>query len=276
MTGADLLRDAAAELYSSDPGEFVERRKALVARARAAGQAPAAKQIAGLRKPTRSAWIVNQLTRADPGAVAELAALGRQLRAAQGSLDGAALRDLSRRRRELIDSLARQAFMVSGQHAPPAAVRDEVAATLGAAVADPQVAGQLEAGTLERAAHAEGFGSAAPPALTLVKGAGRAARTPPAPPARPARPAAPAAGAARAERERRRREALAGAERAAAEASEAAATATAAEHAAEATVQSLEEQLADARSALARARARARSARSRQRSARQALGRLRG
>ena len=52
MTDGDLLGEAVAELYSSDPDEFVERRGALVARGREAGQAPAAKQIAALRKPT--------------------------------------------------------------------------------------------------------------------------------------------------------------------------------------------------------------------------------
>jgi NTP pyrophosphatase (non-canonical NTP hydrolase) len=290
MSDRDLVREAAAELYAVDPEEFIERRKALVAKARAAGQAPAAKQIAGLRKPTRSAWIVNQLSRADPGAAAELSSLGEELRAAQGSLDGATIRELSGRRRELIDSLARRAFRASGQPAPPAAIRDEVTATLGAALADPRVAQQVAAGTLERAAQPEGFGLAAPagpPALTLVKGSGggrtaRARSARPAPSARPVAPAAspvalsaqPAADRLRAENERRQAE-LAHAERLAAEASEAADAATAAEHAAEATVQSLEEQLADARSALADVRARARRARARQRSTRQALDRLR-
>ncbi|HTW04740.1 MAG TPA: hypothetical protein VMF87_30885 [Streptosporangiaceae bacterium] len=292
MSDRDLVREAAAELYAADPDEFIERRKALAAKARAAGQAPAAKQITGLRKPTRSAWIVNQLSRADPGAAAELSSLGEELRAAQGSFDGAAIRELSGRRRELIESLARRAFRASGQPAPPAGIRDEVAATLGAALADPEVAERVAAGTLDRAAHLEGFGPpvpAGPPALTLVKGSGggRTARAPsrgpaaqrgPAAPPKPApaRPAEPAADLVRAEQERRRQAELAGAERAAAEASEAADAATVAEHEAEATVQSLEEQLADARSALADARGQARRARARQRSTRQALDRLRG
>jgi hypothetical protein len=258
------LRDAVAELYSSDPDEFVERRGALVAQARSAGQTPVAKQIAGLRKPTRSAWIVNQLVRAVPGVTAELAGLGEELRAAQGSLDGEALRELSRRRRELVESLARQAFAVSGLQAPPAGLRDEVTATLGAALADPQVAGQL--GTLERAVYSEGFGSAGPE-LTLVKGTGGRRPAPP-------RPAAPSADQARAERERRRRAARAEAEQAAAEADRAASAATAAEQELQSTVQRLEEQLADARQDLADARSRARRARARQHSARQALDRI--
>src|SRR6266851_812234 len=130
----DRLREAVAELYSADPAEFVERRGALAAQARAAGEASAAKSIAALRKPTRSAWVVNQLIRSDPGVIAELGGLGDELRAAQGSMDGAAIRELSVRRRQLIAQLSRRAFAVSGLPSPPAALRDEVNATLGAAL----------------------------------------------------------------------------------------------------------------------------------------------
>jgi hypothetical protein len=282
MTDGDLLRDAVAELYSSDPEEFVERRGALVARARESGQAPAAKQIAALRKPTRSAWVVNKLVRADPGVTGELASLGEELRAAQDSLDGAAIRELSQRRRELMESLARRAFTVVGVPAPPAGIRDEVTATLGAALADPQFAGTLAAGSLVRAVQAEGFGQVGRPALTLVKGGqrggevGGGARAPRAKTAAPARPAAPSAEEVRAERERRHRAAVAEAEQAASEAAQAADAATAGEHELEATVERLEEELADAREALAGARVQARRARTRQRSTQQALDRLRG
>ena len=290
MTDGDLLSEAVAELYSSDPDEFVERRGALVARAREAGQAPAAKQIASLRKPTRSAWVVNRLVRADPAVTAELGELGEELRAAQDSLDGAAIRELSQRRRELIESLARRAFTVVGASAPPAAIRDEVTATLGAALADPQFAGTLAAGALVRAVQAEGFGPVGRPTLTLVKGGGRGreakgggrgreeentALAPRGKTAAPGRPAAPSAEEVRAERERRHQAAVAEAEQAASEASQAADVATAAELELEATVQRLEEELADARQALADARVQARRARTRQRSAQQALDRLR-
>ena len=287
MTEPDLFREAAAELYSADPDQFIERRGVLAARARAAGQAPAAKRIAGLRKPTRSAWVLNQLVRAAPEVPSELASLGRELRAAQRSLDGAAIRELSLRRHRLIESLARQAFTVAGLRPPPAALRDEVTATLGAALADPEVAEQLAAGTLERAARSEGFGPG-PPALTLVtsSGARRSAPASPrasralavagaAPAARPApRTPAPPAGPPGGERESRRLTALAAAEQAAAEADRTAEAATAAEQELERAVQVLEEQLADARRNLSQARNQARRARSRQRQARLALDRL--
>ena len=67
QTGADLVRDAIAELYAGDPEVFVGRRRELAARARTAGDREAAKTIAGMGKPTRSAWIVNNLIHADPG-----------------------------------------------------------------------------------------------------------------------------------------------------------------------------------------------------------------
>lgn len=314
MSDTDLLRDAVAELYSSDPDQFVERRGALAAAARAAGQAPVARQIAGLRKPTRSAWVVNQLVRAEPGITSELTSLGDELRAAQESLDGAAIRELSQRRHQLIETLTRRAFEVTGQPQPPAALRDEVTTTLGAALADPEVAGQLASGTLARPARSEGFGPAGPggsPELALVtssgargpsrtsrapgpqrtetrtetrtrsRGEARAQRTGRAQPARPsaaelARAEQAQAEQARAERERRRQADLAAAEEAAEEAARLAEAATAAEHDLERTVQTLEEQLADARRSLAETRNQARRARNRQRQASQALDRLGG
>ncbi len=42
---------------------------------------------------SRSAWVINRLIRSDPGVPAQLTELGDELRAAQGSLDGAAIRD---------------------------------------------------------------------------------------------------------------------------------------------------------------------------------------
>jgi len=293
VTGADLVQEAAAELYSADPDGFVERRKDLAARARAAGETSAAKQIAGLRKPTRSAWVVNQLVRSAPSVPDELASLGRELRAAQGSLDGAAIRELSRRRRQLIEALVRQAFTAAGLDSPPAALRDDVTATLGAALADPQVAEQLAAGAMARVAHRDGLGppdasepAPAPPSGGAAGGRAQAAASP-GPGSRPAKLTAEERARARAEaktraaeeaaaaRERRRQEALAGAEQAVAEADRAAEAAGTAEQELEDSVQQMEESLADARRRLTEARLTARRARNAQRSARRELDRLR-
>ncbi len=289
MTGADLLHEAAVELYSADPDEFVARRKDLAARARAAGDTAAAKQIGGLRKPTRSAWIINQLVRSAPGVPSELASLGDELRAAQGSLDGAAIRELSQQRRRLIENLTRQAFTAAGLDAPPAALRDEVTATLGAALADPEVARQMAAGAMARVAHRDGLGppdgtelalatpspgrtKAAGPARAPAR-AGSAKMTPQERAQAAAEAKARAAEEAAAARERRRQEALAEAEQAVAVADRAAEEAAAAEQELEDAAQQLEENLADARRRLADARLMARRARNGQRHARRELDR---
>jgi hypothetical protein len=167
VSGTDFLGEATAELYGLDPEVFTERRAALAAQARAAGDRPAAKAIAGLRKPTRPAWMINQLVRADPGVGTRLTALGDELRAAASALDGARIRELSQARRRLIDTLIRQALQQAGERSPSAALREDLTATFGAALADPQVAGELAAGTLLRGVHRADF-STGIPGLTLV------------------------------------------------------------------------------------------------------------
>jgi hypothetical protein len=257
----DLLADAVAELYQLDPDEFMARRQDLANQARAAGDPAAAKQITGLRKPTRSAWVVNRLVRTDPDVTARLAALADELRDAERSREGARIRELSAARARLVDELTRQAL--SGLPAPPAALREEVTATLDAALADPEVAANL--GTLVRAAHWAGFGLD----LDGSPGTGPAI---PAPPAKTPKPAPPEAGA---ERERRHREKIMEAERDVAEAGRALDAATAAERQLEDTVRRLEGELAQARKQLAEARRQAYRAESRQRRASLTLGRLR-
>jgi hypothetical protein len=149
---SDLVTTAAAELYGTDPQEFTDRRKALASAARAAGDAAAARQIAALRKPTRAAWVVNRLSRAVPDAPSRLAELAAAMRSAQRAKDGRRLRELSARRGDLIDDLTDQALATAGVVDPPAGLREDVAATLTAALANPEVATQFTTGTLTRAA----------------------------------------------------------------------------------------------------------------------------
>jgi len=266
---SDLLADAKAELYRADPDDFMPRRQELVAQAHEAGQTAAAKQIAALRKPTRSAWVVNRLVRNDPEVTERLAALAAELRGAGPSMDGGRIRELSAARARLVDELTRQAL--GDLPAPPAAVREEVTATLDAALADPEVAANL--GTLVRAAHWAGFGLAVPisgpipgdaSAPAAPPGMGRAKTKKPA----PAEPSA--------ERERRHREKIMEAERAVAEADRAADAANAAEQQHQDTVRRLEAELAQARQQLAEARRQAYRAESQQRRAGETLSRLRG
>ena len=258
---SDLLADAKAELYRADPDDFMPRRQELVAQAREAGQTAAAKQIAALRKPTRSAWVVNRLVRNDPEVTERLAALAAELRGAGPSMDGGRIRELSAARARLVDELTRQAL--GDLPAPPAAVREEVTATLDAALADPEVAANL--GTLVRAAHWAGFGLALPisgPISGPIPGRAKTKKPAPAEPS--------------AERERRHRERIMEAERAVAEADRVADAANAAEQQHQDTVRRLEAELAQARQQLAEARRQAYRAESQQRRAGETLSRLRG
>ncbi len=298
----NVLREAAAELYSGDPAGFIQRRGDLAARARASGDAAAAKAIRGLRKPTRSAWAVNRLMREDPGVPARLSALGAGLRAAEGALDGRKLRQLSQDRRELIAALTRQALAAAGARDAPAAFQEEVAATLSAAVADPHVAAELREGSLVRPVQRSGFGFGVPAGDEPPDPAGNGDAPPSA--VRPKRSAAgrrhPGPGAAkqeqaerqraereraeraereRAERERaeqeRRRQAIAAAEKAVRAADQGVSAARAAEEERADAVLRMERQLQDAQDRLAEAKRRSRAAVAGLRDARRALDRLR-
>ncbi len=256
---SDLLADAAAELYEADPDEFTGRRAELAAAAREAGEPAAAKQITALRKPTRSAWVVNRLVRSDPDVRSRLDALGADLRAAAASAEGARIRELTAARSRLVDELTRSALQVSELPAPPAALREEVTATLDAAIADPEVAASL--GTLVRAAHWSGFGLDSFPEGTSAPAPARKSRAP-----APAEPET--------EREDRRREKIMEAERTLAQANQDAEAATAAERDLEEAVRHLVAELADARQRLAEARRQSYRATSRQQRAARQFGRL--
>jgi len=160
VEGSDRVTEAVAELYGAAPEEFTERRKALGAAARDAGDKAAATAIAALRKPTRAAWAVNRLSRTDVAAPVRLKELADALRGAQRAMNGRRLRELSAARGPLIDELTRRALAAAGVPDPPPSLRDEVAATLTAALADPDVAARFSAGTLTRAVHWSGFGTA--------------------------------------------------------------------------------------------------------------------
>src|SRR6202000_2599745 len=113
-----------------------------------------------LRRPTRAAWVVNVLARADPGAPSELAELGAALGAAQQAGRGGRSRELSPQRWARVDELATRALAAAGVADPPPALRLEVTETLTAALADPAVAAEFAAGTLTKAMQWSGFGVA--------------------------------------------------------------------------------------------------------------------
>jgi hypothetical protein len=167
------LDAAADELYGISPEEFVARRTALAGEARKAGDRTLANDIGQLRKPTRTAWLVNHLARSEADRIDELLDLGRQLQEAQRSSSAADLRRLSARRRTTVDALTREAVELGkagGYSASEGAVQ-EVSQTLQAALADPEVAEQLRRGRLVQAASYGGFGPVVTPPTGGRRGA---------------------------------------------------------------------------------------------------------
>jgi hypothetical protein len=280
MPGHDALTEAIDELYSADPDAFVKRRGALASQARQDGDRKAATAITALRRPTTAAWLINRLVRAEPDVASGLAELAKKLRDAQRTLNGTQLRELTQQRRTLIDRAIRQAFNLSGQAGSAAALRQEVASTLEAALADPDVAEQFGSGTLVRSAAWSGFGDSTP-TLSAV---------PPLPAAEPERPtkrsgatktsgkAPPAATRAESSEvsgRQRREERVAHAEAALATATDELDAAASAEREQDDKVGQLAEQLADARRRLDETRLTTRQAKARQREAQRRLDRAR-
>ena len=142
--GVDEIAD---ELYGVEPDVFTGARDAA---ARAAADPATAKAIKALRKPTAPAYAVNRLVRDQPGQVGELLAIGEQLRAAMAASDGDAVRELTEQRRILVGSLT--AGLSAG-------VQADVAATLEAATADPDLATAVRSGRLVKPLRYAGFGA---------------------------------------------------------------------------------------------------------------------
>jgi hypothetical protein len=130
-----------------------------VRRARAAGSREVAERLQQLRRPTRSAWLVNLLA-SDSAAMQRLSALGRELRDAQTGLVRTELRNLAEQRRQLIADLMDRAKA----HAAAADLRltptvlSEVEATLQAALVDLAGALTVRNGRLVRPLSYSGFG----------------------------------------------------------------------------------------------------------------------
>ena len=167
------LDEIVRELYVLPPTDFVAARNELVRQAREAGSREVAEQLRRLRRPTRSAWLVNLLAR-DSAAMQGLSTLGRELRDAQTGLDRTELRHLAERRRHLIADLLNQARV----HAAEIGVRltpillSEVEATLQAALVDLAGAMTIRNGRLVRPLSHAGFG---PRPRAAVSGARSAA-----------------------------------------------------------------------------------------------------
>jgi hypothetical protein len=158
------IDDIADGLYALPPADF------LAARADQASKAPdkaIAKAISALRKPTTAAWAVNQLARQASTELAEALDLGARMREAQRRLRGSELRNLGERRRDLVNKLTRRAAELAGGKLGGEAEL-QVRNTLGAAMADQELADQVREGRLSKALEHTGFGPLSTTAPVVV------------------------------------------------------------------------------------------------------------
>jgi hypothetical protein len=142
-------------LYGQPLDEFTSARDRLAADLLEEGDRDAATRVKKLRRPTVSAWTVNQLVRTDRSDVQELLSVGEDVRAAQGgavSGGAEAIRELTARRRRVIDRLLELAegLLAEAGHGTGRATLDKVADTLMAATMDEGAADRVSAGRLER------------------------------------------------------------------------------------------------------------------------------
>jgi hypothetical protein len=154
-------------LFGLPLDEFTPARNELARRLKSAGQAEAAGEVRGLRKPSVPVWAVNQLARREPDAVRRLLEGGAQLRKAQEQAlaggRGGAVREATAAEREAVRELTRLAERLLDEHgrAPSRAALDRIGATLRAAAVEPEAAAQLARGRLTEEVEPGGFAAVA-------------------------------------------------------------------------------------------------------------------
>jgi hypothetical protein len=153
------------ELFGLPPEEFVAARDELARRLKREGDAEAARRVKALRRPSLSAWAVNQLARRQRAGLGPLLAAGERLRAAhQAALAGEGadkLRAAAKAEREAVAGLVEDALELLREagHAATDATRDRVAATLHAAAASQEAADLVRDGRLTTDLDPSGFGT---------------------------------------------------------------------------------------------------------------------
>lgn len=168
--------DAIDDLFRGPREAFVEARNALAARLAAAGKSSAAQRVRALRKPSVSAWAVNQLWWSHREAYDALHAAGAELAELQRSGASIAGQPANDARRAAIDRLreaAAQVLRAAGHSASVATLR-KISQSLEASAAGGSFGAHARIGRLETDLSPPGFGqvrqfapepSSAPPAF---------------------------------------------------------------------------------------------------------------
>ncbi|WP_158867095.1 hypothetical protein [Leifsonia sp. AG29] len=139
------LREAAEELYATDPSDFVARRSA----AAAGADRDVAKEIRKLRKPSAAAAAINALVREHPDLVGDVLEVGDRMREAFAARDREKIRALTQERQRLLQRATADLGLSP-------AVQREVEETLQAAVIDAAAAAAVRSGMLVRGLESTG------------------------------------------------------------------------------------------------------------------------
>ena len=161
---ADLL-EIADELYGLPLADFTPARDARVKELKGTDLAT---QVKALKKPSVAAWVVNLLVRRESEQVEQVLSVGAALRAAQASMSGDALRELTKQRRQLTAAVTTRARRTAREEGTKVtdAVADQVEATLTAAMVDADCAKAVRSGMLVSALVTTGLDPVDPDALT--------------------------------------------------------------------------------------------------------------
>jgi hypothetical protein len=165
MAGRSDERETEIDrLYALPLDEFTAARDELARRLRRDGEGDAAAEVKRLRKPSLSAWALNQVRRSNPEQVEQLLDAGRRLRDAHDELLGGGAREplslATDDERRLVTELARHAEreLVAAGRPVSASVQERLRGTLHAAATDPEARQLLASGRLVRDHAASGLG----------------------------------------------------------------------------------------------------------------------
>jgi hypothetical protein len=121
--------DPVQELYRAPLAEFVAERKRLAGELKRAGDAAAAKELLARKRPTMSAWVVNQLYWHARDAFDDMLKTAERLRTGDLAASGAHREAIARLRKRA------QAILTDAGHSPTEATLRRVTTTLSALAA---------------------------------------------------------------------------------------------------------------------------------------------
>ncbi|MFC6161071.1 hypothetical protein ACFWUU_32450 [Kribbella sp. NPDC058693] len=154
------FEEAADALYAAPAADFIATRNELAKQLKADGDPVGSTRLKAMRKPTVAAWVTNLVARKAPDELDDLLALGDEFREATADLDGERLRELTPKRHQLLDKLAKEAARLAAEDGQKisADVGQKLRETLDAALVDPAAGDAVREGRLSSALRHVGFG----------------------------------------------------------------------------------------------------------------------